>query len=72
VGATAIMRRMPHSLKVADTFHMNKQIEKITTGYNPNYQIPILDSKGAATGIDIIKVAQMTMHAHLLRLLRRG
>lgn len=55
-GATALMRRMPHGMKVSDTLAMNAQMDLITTTHNPNYQVPVLDCKGAPTGLDIIKV----------------
>eukprot|EP01126_Amoeba_proteus_P052178 TRINITY_DN6278_c0_g1_i9.p1 TRINITY_DN6278_c0_g1~~TRINITY_DN6278_c0_g1_i9.p1 ORF type:complete len:382 (+),score=83.80 TRINITY_DN6278_c0_g1_i9:349-1494(+) len=57
-GAPALMRRMPHDMKLSDAYKIHEDLEAITTTLNPNYQVPALDFKGVPTGIDIIKVVK--------------
>jgi hypothetical protein len=43
---------------IADATRFTHEMAAITTGFNPNVTIPLLDFRGIATGIDVRKVVQ--------------
>ncbi|GAA3386662.1 DUF1116 domain-containing protein [Cryptosporangium minutisporangium] len=43
---------------VSDALRTSREMYGITTGENPAYALPILDFRGAATGIDVTKVVR--------------
>ncbi|MFI5955445.1 DUF1116 domain-containing protein [Cryptosporangium sp. NPDC051539] len=43
---------------VSDALRTSREMYGITTGENPSYALPILDFRGAATGIDVTKVVR--------------
>ena len=55
-GAPAIVRFVGGT--VADALRTSREMYGITTGENPAYALPILDFRGAATGIDVTKVVR--------------
>lgn len=55
-SAPAIVRFVGGS--VADALRTSREMYGITTGENPAYALPILDFRGAATGIDVTKVVR--------------
>lgn len=46
---------------VEEALNYSKDMMNITTGTNPNITIPILDFRGLATGIDVVKVIETGM-----------
>ena len=46
---------------VEDALNYSKDMMQITTGTNPNITIPILNFRGIATGIDVVKVIETGM-----------
>jgi hypothetical protein len=55
-SAPAIVRFVGGS--VADALRTSREMYEITTGENPAYALPVLDFRGAATGIDVTKVVR--------------
>lgn len=44
--------------QVSDAIHYSKQMYEITVGESLSYKIPILDFRGAPTGIDLMKTIE--------------
>jgi hypothetical protein len=55
-GAPAIVRFVGGS--VADAMRTTREMYEITVAENPSYALPVLDFRGAATGIDVTRVVR--------------
>ena len=55
-GAPAIIRFVGGS--VADAMRTTREMYEITVAENPSYALPVLDFRGAATGIDVTRVVR--------------